>query len=100
MTDFSREAIRERTNWRNVKFNCPKAAADLAHLLAAHKAAVDPAEALAAALPDPDQLERMATWFGELVADLKIDGGNVEADLRLWAGKARAALAQHRGEKT
>lgn len=49
--------------------------------------------ALRDALPNPEKLDLLAAWFDRHDGVLGLAEPDVQGDLRLWAKKARAALA-------
>ena len=52
---------------------------------------------LVEALPDPQKLETLADWLDLDDVNLRREGQDeVQQDLRVWAVRARAALANHR----
>lgn len=52
----------------------------------------DRVQALEAALPDPDKLERLADWFD--LNDTSCFSNEVQRDLRTWARRARAVMGE------
>jgi hypothetical protein len=77
-----------------VPFNAGRWKADAAFIVRA----VNSHDALVAALPSPDKLDLLATWFEKYDADVGLHGSEVQDDLRAWAKNIRAALALAKSE--